>query len=307
MSMTDRIIRYEFGYNEQYPAMEPLFPAGANRLFCGDNLALMHQLPSECIDLIYIDPPFFTGRDFNILSEAKVGRSFSDIWDGGMLDYVLWLSIRLAEMKRLLKPNGSIYVHLDWHAVHYIKVEMDKIFGANCFQNELIWHYQTGGASKVRFSRKHDTILWYSRSPKDWKFYGERIKTPRTPKSLHRARNPLGARISQLDTEKNPNDVLILQQMNPMAKERVGYPTQKPEALLEMILLASSDEGDTIADFFCGSGTTPVVAQRLARRWLSCDESKTAIDLSIERLACNGRLGIPTPDFTVEVIEFKSY
>jgi len=296
--------RVEFGYGEKFEQTE-LFPKGANRLFFGDNLHIMRQLPSKSIDLIYIDPPFFSGRNYNVIfGDKNEVRSFTDIWEGGMPGYLIWLNARLYEMKRLLKDTGSIYVHLDWHASHYVKVEMDKIFGSNSFQNELIWHYQTGGASKQRFSRKHDTILWYTRSSANWKFYGDRIKIPRTEKAMARAQNPIGARISSDDSEKNPNDVLIIQQMNPMAIERIGYPTQKPEALLEIIIKASSDQGDVIADFFCGGGTTPAVAQRLNRRWIACDQSRIAIAVTEDRInrLVEEKIGklYAVPDFTIE-------
>ena len=304
--------RIDFGHNKEFlmqnekdPKLKELFPTAANRLFFGDCLHVMRQLPSNSVDLIYIDPPFFSGRVYNVIfGDKNEVRSFNDIWEGGMPGYLIWLNARLYEMKRLLKPTGSIYVHLDWHAAHYVKVEMDKIFGSDTFQNELIWHYETGGASKARFSRKHDTILWYSRSPKSWKFYGERIRVPRTPKALQRAQNPIGARISAEDTEKNPNDVLLIQQMNPMAKERIGYPTQKPEALLETIIKASSNEEEIVADFFCGGGTTPAVAQRLNRRWVACDQSRIAVAISADRVTrvVEDKIGkvFPVPDFTVE-------
>lgn len=304
--------RVEFGHNDKYLAeneknrkLHELFPTGANRLFFGDNLHIMRQLPSESIDLIYSDPPFFSGRNYNVIfGDKNEMRSFSDIWEGGMPGYLVWLNARLWEMKRLLKPTGSIYVHLDWHAVHYVKVEMDKIFGSTSFQNELIWHYQTGGASKSRYSRKHDTILWFSRSATDWKFYGDRIKVPRTEKAMARAQNPIGARISADDSEKNPNDVLLIQQMNPMARERIGYPTQKPEELLEILIKASSDEGDVVADFFCGGGTIPSIAQRLKRRWIACDQSRIAVAITADRVAkvVEEKIGalFPVPDFTVE-------
>jgi len=121
---------------------EELFPLGLNRLFFGDCLHVMRMLPSESIDLIYIDPPFFSGRNYNVIfGDKNEVRSFTDIWEGGMPGYLIWLNARLYEMKRLLKPTGSIYVHLDWHASHYVKCEMDKIFGASCFQNEIIWNY----------------------------------------------------------------------------------------------------------------------------------------------------------------------
>ena len=142
--------RVSFGH----PALEP------NRLFWGDNLHVMRQLPSESIDLIYIDPPFFSGRHYNVIfGDQNELRSFSDIWEGGMPGYLIWLNARLYEMKRLLKKTGSIYVHCDWHASHYIKVEMDMIFGANNFINEIVWYYSQGGKSKQHFARKHDVLL----------------------------------------------------------------------------------------------------------------------------------------------------
>src|SRR5436190_7544764 len=147
--------RVAFGHSE----LEP------NRLFWGDNLHVMRQLPSESIDLIYVDPPFFSGRQYNVIfGDQNELRSFSDIWEGGMPGYLIWLNARLYEMKRLLKKTGSIYVHCDWHASHYIKVEMDKIFGHGNFLNEVIWEYRTGGISKSWFPRKHDILLLYTRS-----------------------------------------------------------------------------------------------------------------------------------------------
>ena len=132
--------RVPFGHPEQQ----------RNRLFWGDNLHVMRQLPSESIDLIYIDPPFFSGRQYNVLfGDQNELRSFSDIWDGGMPGYLIWLNARLYEMKRLLKKTGSIYVHCDWHASHYIKVEMDKVFGNERFKNEIVWSYGLGGRLHV--------------------------------------------------------------------------------------------------------------------------------------------------------------
>ena len=147
--------RVRFGH----PTLEP------NRLFWGDNLHVMRQLPSESIDLIYIDPPFFSGRQYNVIfGDQNELRSFSDIWEGGMPGYVIWLNARLMEMKRLLKKTGSVFVHCDWHASHYIKLEMDKIFGYDNLINEIVWFYPFAGRSKTSFPKKHDTILWYSKT-----------------------------------------------------------------------------------------------------------------------------------------------
>ena len=147
-----------------------LFPDGVDRLFSGDCLIAMRTLPSESIDLIYIDPPFFSGRNRDALSgETNELRSFSDIWESGMAEYLEWLGERLREMKRLLTPTGSIFVHLDWHAVHYVKCEMDKLFGCENFRNEIVWHYESGGRPARFFPRKHDTILWYTGSKNNWR------------------------------------------------------------------------------------------------------------------------------------------
>jgi len=151
---TQVVERVSFGHSQ----LEP------NRLFWGDNLHVMRQLPSESIDLIYIDPPFFSGRQYNVIfGDQNELRSFSDIWEGGMPGYLIWLNARLYEMKRLLKKTGSIYVHCDWHASHYIKVEMDKIFGYDNLLNEIIWHYESGGRSTNFYPRKHDVLLWYQK------------------------------------------------------------------------------------------------------------------------------------------------
>lgn len=256
----------------------------SNRLIWGDNLAVMRSLPDECIDLIYIDPPFFSGRNYNcIFGDDDEIRSFKDIWDGGLPTYLAWLNARLWEMKRLLKPTGSIFVHLDWHAAHYVKCEMDKIFGYDNFQNEVVWVYATGGASKERFARKHDAIFFYSKSG-NYKFFPERIMEDRTEKSLKRAQNPNGARIATDNTKKLPTDVWQVQALNPMAVERIGYPTQKPEELIAKIIQGCSDVGDVVADFFSGGGTTITVAEKLRRKWLGCDISRIAVSVARDRI-----------------------
>jgi len=295
-----------------------------NFLFYGDNIDILrHYIKDETIDLVYLDPPFKSDQNYNLLFREQSGarskaqiKVFEDTWqwnkeaassyqeiiergpekiakamqafrmflgENDMLAYLSMMAPRLVELRRVLKPKGSIYLHCDPTASHYLKMLMDAVFHPDKFQNELIWHYQTGGASKRRFSRKHDIIFWYTKSD-EWKFYGERISIPRTEKAMKRAQNPKGARIAVNDATKNPNDVLIIQQMNPMARERLGYPTQKPEALLERIILASSDEGDLVLDPFCGCGTTIAVAHRLNRRWIGIDITHLAIGLIKYRL-----------------------
>jgi DNA modification methylase len=261
----------------------------ANRLIWGDNLHGMRQLPSESIDLIYIDPPFFSGRQYNIIfGDQNEVRSFTDIWEGGMPGYLIWLNARLYEMKRLLKKTGSIYVHCDWHASHYIKVEMDKIFGYENFLNEVVWCYGLGGSSNRYWPRKHDVILWYSKV-KDGHFF-EPDLVPAT--SMRMA--------GQL---KKAPDYWDIPTINNMAKERIGYPTQKPEALLERIIKSSCPPGGVVGDFFCGGGTTPAVAQRLGRQWIACDQSRVAVAVTADRLIRGAQqlsMALQVPDFTIE-------
>jgi DNA modification methylase len=279
----------------------------ANRLIWGDNLHVMRQLPSESIDLIYIDPPFFSGRQYNIIfGDQNEVRSFTDIWEGGMPGYLIWLNARLYEMKRLLKKTGSIYVHCDWHASHYIKVEMDKIFGYENFLNEIIWHYSAGAVGKKHFGRKHDTILRYGKT-KDTAFYPDNIRVPYADSTLQRLMYS-GAREKNIEKVlqrggKVPTDVWEIGIVQGNSVERIGYPTQKPEALVERIIKASTQEGDVVADFFCGGGTTPAVAQRLGRRWIACDQSRVAVAVTADRLIRGAQqlsMALQVPDFTVE-------
>ena len=307
--------RVEFGHTERFlgenvkdKKLAELFPTGANRLFFGDNLHVMRQLPSESIDLIYIDPPFFSGRNYNVIfGDRNEMRSFSDIWEGGMPGYLVWLNARLFEMKRLLKPTGSICVHLDWHAGHYVKVELDKIFGADNFRNEIAWCYASGGIPKRNFAKKHDTILWYSRTS-DYKFNMQ--YRPYSKGTMQRGLTDYKKKMSDKYELHEQGAVMndwwddITPLLSPTMYERIGYPTQKPEALIERIIDSFSDEGGVVADFFCGGGTTPAVAQRLNRRWLACDQSRIAVSITADRVAkvVEDKIGnlFPVPDFTVE-------
>ena len=298
--------RVEFGHKKAFPPT-PLLPSGANRLFFGDNLHVMRQLPSKSIELIYIDPPFFSGRNYNVIfGDKNEVRSFSDIWEGGMPGYLVWLNARLYEMKRLLSPKGTIFVHLDRHASHYVKCELDKIFGSDCFINEIVWHYTGGGRSKTYFSNKHDTILWYSKGD-SWTFNIDDIRVPYKETSGYAKGGIISA--SGKKYEPNPlgtpvDDVWDIPIINPLANERIGYPTQKPEPLLERVIKAASREGDIVADFFSGGGTTLAVAQRLNRRWVGCDQSRIAVAITADRITrmVEEQIGalFPVPDFSVE-------
>jgi len=253
-----------------------------------DALALATSLPESSLDFIYIDPPFFTLRK-HVAGGGRIKNrqpqdhaEFSDQWNSRS-EYLDWLGQRVRAIFPALKPDGVFLLHLDWHAVHYAKVMCDQVFGEEAFQNELIWYYQTGGASKGRFSRKHDTILFYARGPKFY-FDGKAVAIPRTPKALRRAAFA-GARIAAADTLKNPDDVLTVPALNPMSRERAGYPTQKPVELLEKLILALCPPAGVVADFCCGSGTTLVAASRLGRQWVGCDVSPAAVKLAKARIA----------------------
>jgi len=278
----------------------------ANRLIWGDNLHVMRQLPSESIDLIYIDPPFFSGRQYNIIfGDQNEVRSFTDIWEGGMPGYLIWLNARLYEMKRLLKKTGSIYVHCDWHASHYIKVEMDKIFGYENFRNEIVWCYSGGGIPRSDFPRKHDVILRYTKG-NSWIFNREYKPYKENTQQVGKHSTYVPAEKRDIDLARGTpipdwwTDIETVTGWNP---EKIGYPTQKPEKLVNRIIKVSTNEGDVVADFFCGGGTTPAVAQRLGRRWIACDQSRVAVAVTADRLirgAQQLQMDLAIPDFTVE-------
>ena len=259
-----------------------LFPAGRNRMIRGECLAVMEGLPAESFDTIYLDPPFFTQQERRLQHSQRRGPSYGDAWDEGLHGYLTWLEARLARMRELLRPEGALFLHLDWHAVHSARILLDHLFGPGHFQNEIIWYYSGGGASRKRFARKHDTILYYTKSAKWWKFYADRVRTPYKwtdgqPRADGSARDYAHGKL--------PDDVWEHHALMPWSEESIGYPTQKPLALLERLLQATTDEDDVVGDFLCGSGTTAVAAQRLGRQWVAVDESRPAICLAAERLA----------------------
>lgn len=268
-----------------------------NTLICGDNLEVLGGMEPESVDLMYIDPPFGSNRVYGE-GEARFSDRFR-----GVSPYVEWMRPRVEAIHRALKPTGSFYYHCDWHTGHYVKVMLDEIFGIERFQNEIVWHYSVGGKSSRRFARKHDTIFFYAKG-EAWTFNGKAVAVPRktgsesfggrlgTDENGRRYQDKItrGGRIYRyyLDDGKIPEDVWEIQTIQSQDGERLGYPTQKPEALLERIVLASSHPGDLVVDAFCGSGTTLAVAQRLGRRWIGVDISPEAIRLTSERLGAGG-------------------
>jgi len=216
-----------------------------------------------------------------------------DAWPGGPDRFLEFLRPRLVQMHRLLSPRGTLHVHLDWHAVHYAKVALDRIFGPDNFLNEIIWSYRTGGCSRRWFPRKHDTILVYARCAGRHTFQPQRggaFRTDglKTDSSGRLYKNTTRGRLYFHHGGPLLTDVWEIPFLSTVSRERTGYPAQKPEKLLERIVLAWSRPGDLVADFFCGSGTTAVVAARTGRRWLACDISPQAVQITRRRLA---RLG----------------
>lgn len=264
-----------------------------NKLICGDNLDILVTLPTESVDLIYIDPPFFSNRNYEIIwgDEAEI-RSFEDRWEGGINVYIDWMKQRVIELHRVLKPTGSFYLHCDWHAGHYIKVMIDETFGYKNFVNEIVWYYKGAGVSKHSFGRKHDVIFLYGKT-KNRTFNVDDVRMPYSESTQQRyktrVRNILKGKYyadKTMNPEgKIPDDVFDIPLIPAASKERMGYPTQKPEALLEKLIKASSNKDDVVLDVFCGCGTALAVAERLDRRWIGIDISPSAISLIKKRLA----------------------
>jgi len=231
--------------------------------------------------------------------------------------FVAWLAPLLEHSRRVLAPHGSLFVHLDYRTIHYVKVALDRVFGRDRFVNELIWCYSVGGKGRRGFGRKHDTILWYARSD-DWAFYPENIRVPRRGGSHMRVVLDGGVPVQEKTDKKTgrvyrypvaagkvPEDWWTdIETLNHSDRERTGWPSQKPERLIERILGAVTAPGDRVADWFAGSGTTAAVAQRLGRRFITTDREAQAIDVCLARLAQQGRAmavqGAPPPPIEIE-------
>ena len=272
-----------------------------NRLILGDNLAVMASLLPEYegrVNLIYSDPPFFTNRKF----PARIGRGedsrkpeewmmaegYHDSW-ANLDAYLDFLYQRLALMYRLLSPNGTLYLHLDWHANSYARVLLDEIFGSQNLLNEIVWTYHGPSPIRSAFNRKHDTILVYVKS-NDYTFNADAVREPYNPSTVQtfKASPKAGfGKVPDLERGKVPEDWWYFPVVARLHNERTGYPTQKPEGMLERIILASSNPGDLVADFFCGSGTLPTVAARLGRQFIASDIALHAVHTTRRRLVAS--------------------
>ncbi|MDB4960253.1 MAG: methylase domain protein [Myxococcales bacterium] len=283
----------------------------ADQIVHGDAFEVLAQHDDATLDAIYIDPPFGTG----IVRQGR-GHQYADRADDPDA-FIAWLSPMLEHSHRVLAPQGSLFVHLDYRAVHYVKVALDRLFGRERFVNEIVWCYSVGGKSRRGFARKHDTILWYARSA-DWAFYPDAVRVPRRGGSHMRVVLDGGTPVQEKTDRKTgrvyrypvaagkvPEDWWTdIETLNHSDRERTGWPSQKPERLIERILRAVTAPGDRVADWFAGSGTTAAVAQRLARRFVTVDREAEAIELCVARLAAQGRAmasaGTPPPPIAID-------
>jgi site-specific DNA-methyltransferase (adenine-specific) len=269
-----------------------------NRVYFGDNLPILKSLPSASVALVYIDPPFNTGRrqsrtQLNTVRDEKGDRTgfqgqryrtvhlgqreFPDSFESSEA-FREFLRPRLVEARRLLTRDGSLYFHIDYREVHYCKILLDEIFGRECFLNEIIWAYDYGARTRRKWPTKHDNILWYAKDPANYIFnYAEIERIPyMAPKLVGPEKAARG---------KTPTDTWWLTIVSPTGKEKTGYPTQKPLALLKRIITASSRPGDTVLDFFAGSGTTGLAAHELGRKFILVDNNPQALEVMKRRFA----------------------
>jgi DNA modification methylase len=298
-------------------------PLKTNTLFTNDNLFVLYGMNSETVDLIYLDPPFNSKRMYAApIGTKAAGASFKDMWtwedindayldkivdkypdlvfyirsvktmhSEGMMAYVTYMTQRIIEMHRVLKPTGSFYLHCDPTASHYLKHVLDAIFGRKQFRNEIIWCYRGAGYPKRDFGKRHDVIFRYSKTD-DYCFNLDEVREPYAEATVDRFKHHIGNKRDGKDfgtqtlhpLGKQPDDWWQIQPIAPSAKERTGYPTQKPLTLLHKIIKASSREGDLVLDPFCGCATTCVAAQQLNRKWIGIDIEKQAAHVLLERL-----------------------
>ncbi|MBC7973797.1 MAG: site-specific DNA-methyltransferase [Myxococcales bacterium] len=279
----------------------------ADRVVCGDAIDELTAHDGGALAAIYIDPPFGTG-----LVQRGRGHAYTDRADDPDT-FVAWLRPYLAQCHRVLSPTGSLFVHLDYRAVHYVKVALDQLFGRDQFVNEIVWCYAVGGKGRRGFGRKHDTILWYARTA-SWAFYPEAVRVPRRGGSHMRVVDGVQEKTDRktgrvyrypVSAGKVPEDWWSdVETLNHSDRERTGWPSQKPERLVERILRAVTVPGDRVADWFAGSGTTAAVAQRLGRGFVSVDREPAALDVCLARLTQQGRRlaaqGAPPPSIRVD-------
>lgn len=291
----------ERAYKLNKPSSEIDFP-GDDLVLLADNMIVLPSLPADAFQMIYIDPPFNTGRvqKRQSLKTRRTeggdrvgfkGQTYETIrgkvssYDDSFTDYWAFLEPRLEEAWRLLTPTGTLYLHLDYREVHYAKVLLDALFGRECFLNEIIWAYDYGARSTSKWPTKHDNILVYVKNPSDYYFNTEEVdREPYMAPGL--------VTVEKAERGKLPTDVWWHTIVSPTGKEKTGYPTQKPEGIVRRMVAASSRPGDWVLDFFAGSGTLGAVAQKMRRRFVLVDNNPEAMSVMQRRLAPEGQLGV---------------
>lgn len=260
----------------------------SGEVYCVDNLEIMRSLAASgfkgSFQMIYMDPPFYSGAKYFFRKpDGSKDLAYIDIWNNGLCEYLEMLTERIFAARELLSDDGLIWIHLDYRAVHYVKIIMDEIFGMGNMVNEIVWGYRSGGASGKRFARKHDTILLYSKTKK-YKF------NPQKEKSYNRGAQPYNFKgVQEYEDENgwytlvNMRDVWEIPMVGRTSGERTGYATQKPEELIRRMVLASTDQGDLCGDFFAGSGTLGAVCMGLGRSFVLCDKNEDACRIMVDR------------------------
>ena len=264
-----------------------------NKIYFGDNLSILIKIPAGSIDLIYIDPPFNTGRQqtrkqIKTIRSKKGDRTGfqgnryetieigSQGYQDSFEDYLSFLEPRLKEAQRVLTPTGSLYFHIDYREVHYCKILLDQVFGRECFLNEIIWAYDYGARTRKKWPPKHDTILWYAKDPHDYVFNYEEIE--RIPYMAPGLVGEEKARRGKLPTDTWWHTIV-----GTNSKEKTGYPTQKPLGVIRRIIQASSRPGDTVLDFFAGSGTIGAACLELGRNFILIDNNLSSLQVMAKR------------------------
>lgn len=288
-----------------------------NVIYCGDNTEVMRRyIPDDSVDLIYADPPFFSDKKYEVIwGDGYELRSFEDRWKGGIHNYVAWMKPRMIECRRVLKNTGSIYLHCDWHAGAYLKIMMDSVFGRENFKREIVWVMGKRADNAPIFPKAHETLLFYSKSDNfifrhPYRAYSEKLlkMLKKDEKGYYYTRGQRTGRRGLADWEKKSkvglktyvdlnkgtkvNDIWDDVGDYPRGKEKLGYPTQKPEALLKRVIEASSEPMSIVLDPFCGCGTAIAVAHKLGRRWIGIDVSPTACKLMTKRMR---QIGVTSP------------
>ena len=282
-------------------------PLAVDRLINADAATALRRVDDGALAAIYVDPPFGTG----VVQRGRA-HAYADRADDPDA-FVAWIAPVFAECRRALADTGSLFVHLDYRAVHYVKVALDRLFGRERFVNEIVWCYAVGGKSRRGFARKHDTILWYARGD-TWAFYPDAIRVPRRGGSHMRLVGGVQEKTDKktgrvyrypVAAGKIPEDWWTdVETLNHSDKERTGWPSQKPERLIERIVTAVTRPGDLVGDWFAGSGTTAAVAQRLGRRFVTVDREREAVVVCAARLTAQGhqlaKEGTPPPTILLE-------